>query len=76
MIEVEGREFRADLEVVTVPRCPGTDALEHRSGLLIEGQAGHSLLLILLRDRGLSRSGWTAHEDDPSHKGHYRSPGP
>ena len=30
MIEVEGRELRADREVVAVPRCPGSDTPEHR----------------------------------------------
>jgi hypothetical protein len=43
-----------------------------RPSLPIEGQADHSLVLILARDRGLSRSGWTAHKDDPSHDRHCR----
>jgi hypothetical protein len=30
MIEVEGRELNADLEVVAVPCRPGSDAPEHR----------------------------------------------
>jgi hypothetical protein len=30
MIEVAGSEFRAELEVVAVPGCAGTDAAEHR----------------------------------------------
>ena len=30
MIEVEGRQFRADREVVAVPGCPGANAPEHR----------------------------------------------
>jgi hypothetical protein len=87
MIEVCGRKVRPEFEVVTTPRRPGSDALQdggaiggqvHRCrdaagpGLLIEGQADHSLVLILARDRGLSRSGWAAHEDDPSHDRHCR----
>ena len=67
-----GREHALIGRALYLPETCAADGDAARPGLPVEGQAGHSLLLQLPRDRGLSRSGRTAHEDDPSDGRHSR----